>query len=164
MMYCSVADVRFALTQSGNATETNTAADMDDVTIQDAIAESSAVLDGYIGGPYASTDVVPPVITFWCRDIAAFLATCTWRKSKDFAAMDPVLLRYQWAMGQLTGIATGAIVVPGDGPSTGNGGSGATVVNQNSFTLFHAWDFDLLGIPGGPPSPPVQNQWWGYVG
>jgi phage gp36-like protein len=161
MRYCSVADVRIALTESGETTDTNTAADMDDITISDAILEASAQIDPYIAGPYSPADDVPAIITYWCRDIAAFLATCTWRKSKDFAAMDPVLLRYQRVTTMLDGIAAGSIVVPGNGPSGSSGG--ATVINQYNFTLFHPRDFDLIGAGAGIDAF-AYNGWYGYAG
>jgi phage gp36-like protein len=164
MRYCSVADVRIALTQAGSATGSNTAADMDDVTISDSIYEASGVIDGYIGGSYQPSDTVPPIVTFWCRDVAAFLATCTWRKSKDFAAMDPVWLRYQWVLGQLNGLGAGSIVLPGGGPSNPTGSSGATVVNPYPCTLFTPCDFDLLGESEGASPVGAVNQWWGYAG
>lgn len=148
MIYCSVTDVRNALVQDGQTTGTNTAADMDDQTIQDAIAEASTIVDTYVGGPYAPTDSVPDMVTYWTRDVAAFLATCTWRKSKDFQPLDPVLLRYQQALGRLAGVFAGTTAMPSTQMPTSDVYEG-TIVNPISQTLFYPWQFDLYGRGGG---------------
>jgi phage gp36-like protein len=141
--YCSIDDVRLALVQDGASSDTNTAADMDDGTITDAIAEASTIVDTYIMGPYAPTDTVPGVVTYWTRDVAAFLATCTWRKSKDLAAFDPVYLRYQQALGRLAGIPLGLTALPpGQSPTTSFNGAVANVVED---TLVWPWNYDLIG-------------------
>jgi phage gp36-like protein len=167
--YCSVADVRNALVQDGQTTGTNTAADMDDDTITDAIKEASTVVDTYVGGPYGPGDSVPDMVIYWTRDIASFLATCTWRKSKDFAAMDPVLLRYQQAIGRLAGIFTGTTAMPSSQMPTADV-FGGIAFNWYDFTLFEPWDFDLTGRaetsqgetrPGWPLFR--VNKWPGYV-
>jgi phage gp36-like protein len=170
--YCEIPDVRFALTEAGVEAGTNTAADMDDETINDSIAEASSQVDFYIGGPYRPDlgDVVPDTIKYLTRDVAAFLATCTWRKSKDFAAMDPVLLRYNWAIQSLISLQTGAnsnVIRPTNPDSS----AGATVVNQYPFTLFYPWQFDLWGRSyyGGsdymwPGRVAINDQWRnGYI-
>jgi phage gp36-like protein len=146
MNYCSIEDVRLALVEDGTEDGTNTASDMDDQTIDDSIAEATSQVDIYIGGPYRLDlgDQVPDSVRYLTRDVAAFLATCTWRKSKDFTAMDPVYLRWQWAIQQLNSISSGAAEIPGGtGPSSSN--AGATVVNIYPFNLFHPWQFDLIG-------------------
>lgn len=158
MNYCEIPDVRFALVDLGTSTNTNTAADMDDTTITDSIAEGSAQVDVYIGGPYRPDlgDIVPDIIKYLTRDVAAFLATCTWRKSKDFAADDPVLMRWNWAIEQLKAFASGAASIPGGGPT--NVDEVATVANPYPFTLFYPWQFDLWGRSyyGGSPYAPLS--------
>jgi phage gp36-like protein len=176
--YCSVVDVRNALTAGGATSGTNTAADMDDATLQDAIAEASSVVDTYVGGPYGPSDSVPNMVVYWTRDVAAFLATCTWRQSKDFEALDPVLLRYQQAVERLAGIFTGTTSMPSSQMPTQDVFTGA-VCNTIPITLFHASDFDLYGraetstgevSPGWPiftVTKDSQNwqayQWPGYM-
>jgi len=157
-----MADVRIALVDMGDIVDTNTAADMDDSTITDAIAEASAQVDVFIGGPYRPDlgDVVPDVVKYLTRDVAAFLATCTWRKSKDFAANDPVLLRYNLTLQQLKDISSGLVTLTN---SPTNPDDNATVVNPYDFTLFYPWQFDLLGrgrsiYPFGSP-----YYWWGSI-
>jgi len=168
--YSTLQQVRYALAQGAQTSGTNTAADMDDATITDAIAEADSVIDTYIGGPYDPTDVIPNTVTYWSRDIAAFLATCTWRKSKDFQVLDPVYLRYQLALTRLNGIATGVTTVPGPSP-TNPDEVGATVVNPLSpgYSMFPPWNYDLLGFGAWTWGWAVWDQWrspvWpGYPG
>lgn len=143
MNYCSTDDVRLALVDDGVSSGTNTGADLDDITVNDAIAEASTIVDSYIGGPYAVSDTVPNVVVYWTRDVAAFLATLTWRKSKDMTAWDPVYLRYQQAIGRLAGIITGTTAFPADiAPTTDRQG---TVANIVPLELFWAWNYDLVG-------------------
>jgi phage gp36-like protein len=145
---------------------------MDDTTIQDAINEASSVVDSYVGGPYAPTDSVPDMVVYWTRDVAAFLATCTWRKSKDFQAMDPVLLRYQQALGRLAGIFAGTTNMPSNQLPTTDVYEGS-VVNPIPMTLFYPWQFDLWGRGGYPVGAwPIIRQstyywidpYWGLPG
>jgi phage gp36-like protein len=92
--YCTLVDVRTALNGTGATSGSNTAADLPDPAITDAIAEASAEVDAYIGGPYAVSEAVPAVIKFWTRNIAAYMATLTWRKSMAILPTDPVAIRY----------------------------------------------------------------------
>ena len=165
---CSVVDVRNALAADGQTSGTNTAADMDDNALTDAIAEASSVVDSYVGGPYDIGDTVPAMVIYWTRDVAAFLATCTWRRSKDFAALDPVLLRYQFTISRLAGIFTGTTAMPSDQMPTSDVFTGS-VNNWYSGDLFTPYQFDLTGrasssggdtLPGWPLA--VPGKWPGY--
>jgi hypothetical protein len=164
MNYCSVTDVRMALTADGATSGTNTAADMDDLSITDSIAEASAVVDTYVGGPYAPGDSVPNMVIYWTRDIAAFLATCVWRRSKDFETYDPVLLRYQQTIGRLAGIFTGTTAMPSAQMPTGDIFSGF-IVNPFVGPLFYPYEFDLYGRAktqsGGTAGWPMPAKWPG---
>jgi phage gp36-like protein len=114
VLYCAITDVRMALSGSVAATGTQTASDLPDAAITDAITEASATIDAYVGGPYTATTAtlpVPNVIKYWCRDIAAFLATATWRKSKDVKDTDPIVRRYNFVRSQLQLVVTGKLVV-----------------------------------------------------
>lgn len=155
MIYCSVTDVRNALAQ-GESSDTNTAADMSDTIIEDAIAEAGAVIDSYVGGPYGSNDYVPGVIQYWCRDVGAYLATLTWRKSKDLTSQDPVVLRYLMTLQLLQDVRDDLLVIasPGNGLGPDGGDAGPpdidpTVVNSfppaSQVPLFVEWDYDLYG-------------------
>jgi phage gp36-like protein len=142
MSYCTVPDVRYALTQAAEESDTNTAADMDDATIQDSIDEASSIIDLYVDGPYLSTDTKPGIIKYWCRDIAAYLAASVWRKSKDWTALDPVYLRWQGATQGLQAVASGTLSIP----TPASADEQATLINQYDGTLIHSWEFDLTGM------------------
>ena len=172
MAYCSANDVRRALTGSATAgiLPSNTAADLDDEALEDSANEASAIVDSYIDGPYDTTiETIPPVVSFWTRDIAAYYATLVWRRSKAPVPNDPVILRYDNAMKMLEGVAAGTITIIGpegleDQP---------TVVNPDqtqAATLFRPWNFDLtgrgeyLGMYSGWPLWYWQGQlyWYDY--
>jgi hypothetical protein len=83
--------------------------------------------------------------------------------------MDPVLLRYQQALGRLAGIFTGTTAMPSSQMPSADVFGGA-VYNPIPFTLFWPWDFDLTGraetsqgesTPGWPLFKP--GKWPGYV-
>jgi phage gp36-like protein len=169
MNYCSVVDVRNALAADGQTSGTNTAADMDDSTLTDSIAEASSVVDTYVGGPYSPADSVPGMVIYWTRDIAAFLATCVWRRSKDFETLDPVLLRYQQAVARLAGLFDGTTAMPSSQMPTSDIFTGA-VYNLYAGQLIFPYQFDLYGnsissgVSGGTMTGwPYQNQWPGYM-
>jgi phage gp36-like protein len=153
MSYCDVQDVRNALIPGGASTETNTAADVPDAAIQDAIDEAMAIVDAFVGGPYESTDFIPGIVLYWTRDIAAYYATLTWRKSKAPSADNPVVTRYQHAIEMLQSIAEGGLDIPSpaDIPDQGTvvNPADALVASQNG-TLFNPADFDLTGRSQGP--------------
>jgi phage gp36-like protein len=153
-----------ALTADGQTSGTNTAADMDDAALSDAVHEASSIVDTYVGGPYGPADSVPNMVVYWTRDVAAFLATCTWRKSKDFEALDPVYVRYQQAIARMEGIFLGTTAMPSSQMPSADVFSGM-VVNPFVGPLFCPWDFDLTGEStsgdnlGGWP----LVRWPGYV-
>lgn len=115
--YCSVRDVRLALTPRADSTNTvETAAGLPDWQIEDAIAEAEGVVDSFIATRYTITTVeveetdpenplttwvwvvAPSPLRGWTRDIAAFLAALTFRKNKDLGEDDPIRLRYNHVM------------------------------------------------------------------
>lgn len=168
MGYCGAVDVRRALTGSAQAggpnsgqPPTNTAADLDDTTLQDSIEEASSTVDAYIDGPYVvGTDDIPKMVIFWTRDIAAYLATLVWRKAKPPATNDPVVLRYNHAMAMLQGVAEGTITLVGPA----NVEDQPTIVNLFPRGLFNQSDFNLHGSGEGSDSWPLLYHdgalWW----
>jgi Protein of unknown function (DUF1320) len=156
--YCQVSDVRNALSQDGEESGTNTASDLSDVQITDAIAEADNIINGFVGGSYTT---VPAVVKFWSRDLSAYLATLTWRKSSDIGPNDPVRLRYALTMSQLMQIKSGGVQAPPPDVKATEGD--AHVENQYTGTLFQTPDFDLLGggVPsGGVGAGPSGGIWW----
>lgn len=153
MAYSTAVDVREALSPTQGGAPGQTAAGLSDEQINDAIAEADSIIDGFVGGSYVTTPV-PPIVHFWSRDIGAYLATLTWRKSNDITDDDPVVRRYQLALLQLQGIAKGTVTVPLPDPPavvTGN----AYVANQYEGNLFNAAQFDMFG--GSPLFNPPFN-------
>lgn len=154
-MYSSPADVRNALTPVADVAVPDTATTFEDDQIIDAIKEADGNIDVYLGGKYSvpqdpdDVDVAVYPVRAWSRDIAAYLVTLTFRKSKDLQPDDPIRLRFLWVMDILEKIANGDLlpnlpppVDPGvDGPQ------GAFVYN-----LYHGKLFTMADVfcpPGG---------------
>jgi phage gp36-like protein len=159
-MYCTVFDVRNALTP-GAVADATTAASLDDAQITDAINEADSRINTYLpsdytvpqtsvqqGDPVATFVVAPDIIRFWSRDIAAYLATLTYKKHMNVPEDDPVRLRYEMAMEALRLAKDGKITLPPDANAEDDLGN-VFVYNQYTGNLFGAEDF-LLGptIPG----------------
>lgn len=160
-MYSSVFDVRNALTPGADTADKSTAAGLTDAQIEDAIAEADAVINAYCSDGYivplmdvtisedplvvASLAVQP--LRFWSRDLAAYLATLTFKRNKDVPENDPVRLRYTMIMEMLRMVRAGKMNLPLDAtPDTGPG----TVSTHNLYTgnLFGAEDFELTTRSG----------------
>src|SRR4051794_29296313 len=115
MGYSTVAEVRSALTPAPNLTTgRGSAAELTDEQIADAIAEADSRIDSYIGGRYV-TPVAPldpnanpltysNVIAFLSRDLAAYLATLTYRGNQDLTDNNPVYRRFADAMSLLIAV------------------------------------------------------------
>lgn len=160
-MYCTVFDVRNALTPGAAASDATTAASLGDAQITDAINEADSRINSYLPGDYSVSattiqqgdppqafSVAPDLIRFWSRDIAAYLATLTYKKHMNVPEDDPVRLRYEMVMETLRLVRDGKINLPADADATDDLGD-VFVYNQYTGNLFGADDF-LLGptIPG----------------
>ena len=156
-MYCTVEDVRNALTPGAVYTDPSTAAQLQNGQIEDAIRQADSRINGYLPAGYVAPTVtlenadvvgVPP-FRYWSRDIAAYLATLTYRRSKDLSQDDPVRLRYTDTMLELQLVAKGVFELP---PSTAPGGpldGDVFVYNQYQGQLFGPEDFALAPSSGG---------------
>jgi phage gp36-like protein len=151
MPYATADSVREALVAEGRDAAGGTAASLSDEALQDAITEATAEVNGRVkGDPYP--DPAPPLIAAVTRDIAAYLATLTFRRGNPLPPDHPVRLRYNRAEQLLERIGQGKIDLP-DTPS-GPVSSRATVVNFYDGDLFTLEDLGL-----GPASTlPRQNQ------
>lgn len=175
MSYCSVQDVREALTPGGLATDPTTGASLSDAQIQDAIAEADATIDSYIGRFYttpviadpANTTRAPAPIWTWSRNIAAYLATLTFRRGQELPPTNPVALRYAATMTALTAVRDGKATLPLQENSQGTGavGMAGAAINPYTGNLWSSEDWDLvqgdyntLGGLGGPSGWP-RNVW-----
>lgn len=118
--YCTPRDVRLALTPRADGSDASTAASLPEWQIVDAIAEAQGVVNAYLLKRYQITPVevpdgdpenpeVPAGVAFvapdpvrgWTRNIAAYLATLSFRRNKDIEVDDPVRLRYTHTMDML---------------------------------------------------------------
>lgn len=165
MAYSLPVDVRNALAPgdwggTNPPIKTGTAADLSDAQLIDAISEADQLIDTYLNrwyltpvAPVEGSDppVAPAQVRNWSRDIAAYNATLTYRRGKDLAAYDPVVLRYQQAMTSLTAVRDGkaSITLPRNTGDSGAAGAG-TPINQYTGDLFGSEDFNLRpAAPGG---------------
>lgn len=112
--YTTVEALRFTLAQGGDTSDPGTAASMGDEDLEDAIADAQAEVDARVGGAEFPAGEVPSLVANVTRDVAAYLATLTFRKGDPLDPNDPVRLRYQRAQGILADIGRGKIELSGE--------------------------------------------------
>lgn len=169
--YCTVRDVRNALTPDGSVSDTATAASLDDWQIEDQINEAEGIVASYISQRYTITSeeveepnpedpeevwvsfVAPDPIRAWTRNIAAYLSALVYRKNKDLTEDDPIRLRYTLTMENLKAVRDGLMDI--DLPGTETGGSVVHVENLYEGDLFGMEDVGL-GYVGSSSS---QRLW-----
>lgn len=177
--YCTVRDVRLALTPSADSADTQTASSLPDWQIEDAIEEAEGWVNTYVLARYTipsvevtidppednpdegpqTFDVAPSPVRGWTRDIAAYLATLTFRRHKDLSKDDPVRLRYMMVMQMLEAIRDGksglppAVFPPADEDANTQG---VHVENLYEGKLFGPDDF---GLGYGAPYSGPQVYW-----
>lgn len=178
-MYSTAEMVRSALApgdwvefpESDPDNPTGTAADLEDVQLDDAIAEADATIDSYLGSHYVSpVGIVAPATTaphpidYWSRNIAAYLATLTYRRGQDLAEDDPVVRRYRATMLALVAVRDGKATLPLPVNSGAGGNIGALPpINPYVGDLFGAEDFDLAPVGSSWPNRQGEGgrgQWW----
>lgn len=153
-MYSSVEDVRNALTPGADSDDASTAAGLEDEQLNDSISEADAIIDAWIAGTVKIPSVIdddhpdgvaPYPVRYYSRNIAAWLATLTFKRNKDVPPDDPVRLRYIETMKLLERIASGDFVLPNPPfePTDDGGAGGGEVFNQYEGTLFGPSDFNL---------------------
>lgn len=130
----------------------NTAADLDDAALSDAIAEADTIIDSRLGGVYTTpvantaAGVVPHPLDFWSRDIAAWLATLTYRKGQELPQGNPVALRYSAVMDALKSASVGHLHLGfAEQVNDVREGAGAPV-NPYDGTLFGPEDFGINSV------------------
>lgn len=171
-MYSSRTDVRSALFPGAGAdptTDKSTAASLPNAQIESAISEADSIINTYLGVPSSHSvprdpddgTVAATPIRYWSRNIAAYLATLTFRKGKDLGADDPVRLRYNDTVAMLAMIRDGKVANPLPDPIGPDAHAGDTLIlNQyQGGPLFTPSDFF------GPTRPSTLGQrkiWPGY--
>lgn len=157
--YCTVTDVRNALTPSGLESDRETAANLPDEQIQDQIDEAEGIVDTYLNNRYQiileeieveDPDnpgntlvwlVAPVPVRGLTRNIAAFLSALVYRKNKDLAEDDPIRLRYTLSMDLLEKVLSGKIVLPL--PTNETPPQGVEIFNPYEGDLFTMCDVGL---------------------
>lgn len=142
---------------------------MTNALLIDAIAQADSIIDGYLGALYVVPVVndssgVPYVTTphpldFWSRDLAAYYATLTYRRSQDFTDQDPIARRFNATMLALNATAKGTMVlsIPGNASDTAGEGAGSPINVYGGRDMFQPRDFSLIyGHDAGFP--------WGFGG
>ncbi len=179
MAYSTAAMLRQALVPTSDgaapATPTNTAADMSDAQLIDAIAEADSLIDAYIGKYYAVPVAVtyaseidgdgapvgstPHPIDYWSRNIAAYNATLAYRGSLDFADTDPIARRYMATMQALVAVSKGQANLQLPDNTNGPSATGAgQVMNPYVGDLFDPRDWNLR--PMWPDVPEGTGSSW----
>lgn len=153
--YCTADDVRQVLARDITKAS-GTAATLLDVDVIDYhIGAAQAEVDGRLAGRYlVPFTTVPALVKALTVDVAAYLATLTYRQSKSLEVDDPVRLRYQRSLDILKELSTGTMDLPvGQNPDGPQHTGAATVRNPYIGRLFGAEDF---GLGWQPPrrSPP----------
>lgn len=177
--YCTVRDVRAALTPGADASpeQKDTAAGLADWQIEDAILEAEGTLLAYIATRYVITTdeveeedpdnpgdfwvstVAPSPIRGWTRNIAAFLAALTFRKNKDLGEDDPIRLRYRHTMTMLEAVRDRKMDLPLGGASADDQG-----VHVENLYEGHLFDMVDVGLAQEGYSPQVYipaKRWLG---
>jgi phage gp36-like protein len=154
-MYSLTQDVRLALTPGAVSSDKTTAAGLDENQLIDAINQADAKINGYVPDGYTVPMVTlpnedPEVVVqvaanpfrFWSRDIAAYLATLTFKRNADVTADDPVRLRYEATMADLLLVRQGDYTLP---PSAGEAAVDGEISIHNLYegNLFGPSDFAL---------------------
>lgn len=154
--YVTPDQVRAVLAPDGESADGDTAAAMDDPAIQVAIAEAADEVDAALSQRYTvpfDAAAMPSLIVSVARDIAAYLASLTFRRGDPLPAGDPVQLRYARAKKILDSLANGSMTLGQSEPSQG----AVAVVNPYDENLFAAEDFSLAPAPALSPH---GLDWW----
>jgi phage gp36-like protein len=158
--YSTPAMVRLALVPScagfRPSPKSNTAADLEDSQLNDAIAEADSTIETYISGYYATPvantqdsdgnfTVVPHPVDFWSRNIAVYNATLVYRGGQDFADTDPIARRFTGTMNALVAVSKGSInlELPLVASSDNSRIAVGNAVNPYSGTLWDACSFGI---------------------
>lgn len=162
--YCTLRDVRAALTPGALSTDKETAASFDDWQIEDGIEQAEGIVNAHVLTRYTIPTseievedpdnpgntwvfmVAPSPVRGWARDIAAWLVSLTFRKSKDIGEDDPIRLRYEAAIDMLEAIRDRKATLPGSVfPPVDEAESqvGVSVFNLYEGRLFGPEDFGL---------------------
>ncbi len=150
MAYTDPSEVRKVLDPKSDGTaataDPGTAASMSDAQLGEAIEEADQEIDAVLGGVYqVPFSPTPPVIARISRDIAAFLATTTFRKNDPMDRDEPVVRRHDRAQQMLGQARQGQYDVSDVAPVSTERES--AVVNRRESDMFSLSDFGLVVRP-----------------
>jgi phage gp36-like protein len=144
--YLDPADVRLILAGTENAA--GTAASLTDNDLTDAISEAQDEVDGRLAARYDTPFTDPPtVVVNITRDIAAYLATLTYRRGDPIQPGETIQLRYNRAQNLLSQAANGTFPLPLPGGGGDEAAAANVVNNPTSGDLWTEQDFHLVQRP-----------------
>lgn len=162
MPYCTADEVRGVLARDV-LDLVGTAGSLADVDLLDYhVGAAQAEVDARLANRYVTpfTDPAPALVKSLTVDVAAYLATLTYRQSVDLEPTDPVALRYARAQDLFKGIANGSVDLPGaQVPGDGGASSSGTVTVRNPY-VGKLFDPDDLGL--GYAQPGTGGGWRGW--
>jgi phage gp36-like protein len=147
-VYATPDDVRAVVARSTSAGAGTSASALSDPVLIEALASAEAEVDARLasryGVPFADV-AVPALVRSLTVDVAAYLATLTFRESTDLGQDDPIRLRFARAQDLLGQLAKGDLDLPG---VTADDGSPAPagrprVLNTYEGRMFGLRDFGL---------------------
>lgn len=157
--YATERDVRVTVARNPERVR-GTAAEMDDNEILAQLENAEAQVNGTLRGRYTIPFAAPAplLVKSIVIDIAAYLATLTYRQGRDLEPTDPINLRYVRAMKLLGDIACGSVDLDvGDGGEAGGSRGTIRPPHNPSPKMFGLADFGL----GLHPSRRLRGDRWG---
>lgn len=142
--YLMAQDLREAL--AGTENLAGTAATLSDNDLADAIRKAQAEVDAKLGtrGYTVPFTDPPELVIDITTDIAAYLATLTYRRGEQINRDEPVSLAYTRAEQMLTQITSGAATLQAPGGAVEAASAAGVVVNPVAGDLWGPADFDLV--------------------
>lgn len=147
-MYAVADDVRAVVARSVSSTAGTAASSLGDAVLAAALDSAQAEVDARLAGRYQVPffpGAVPSLVVSLTVDVAAYLATLTFRESTDLSVDDPIRLRYARAQELLRQLGSGELDLPGvtSGGDTPATSGRATVRNPYSGRMFGLEDAGL---------------------
>lgn len=147
--YLTPAQLRTAIAPHPEAVA-GSAASLEDVELQIAIASAQAEVDARLSNRYKVPfdTPIPALVNTLVTGKAIYLATLQYRGSKDLAAYDPVVLRHAQVDALLKDVAAGRaglLELDGTAPAEQSGGSGVgAAINPYEGEMFGPSAFGLV--------------------
>lgn len=145
--YVSPDEVRLIL--AGSENNSGTAAGLSDADINEAITEAQQEVDGRLSDKYTTPFTSPPaIVVSITKNIAAYLATLTYRRGNPIQTTEPIALLYTRAQNLLAQIVSGAFPLQSPTDGSDEAATGPAVSNPTDGDLWSENDFRLIQQPG----------------